>query len=609
MRLLTPLWMRQRLIFRALPILTLIVWVTPSLGQGLRTDHPEPASGWTTKQTVFFERQAVATANPLASQAGLEILRQGGSALDAAIAAQLVLTLVEPQSSGIGGGAFLMHFDGRRVQAFDGRETAPRQVPSDLFLENGKPMGMDKAIVGGRSVGTPGLIRMLSLAHGEHGKLSWEKLFAPAIRLSTDGFPMSPRLHRLLRLDKSLRQDPQAAAYFYQDDGKPKPIGSILKNPGLATILYKIAHEGPDAFYRGVIADAIVSAVRGHPTNPGWLSKDDLERYTAKEREPICFFDQPSSDTQRYRLCGFPPPGSGTIAIAQTMAMMRMTGVEQRKGVTDQWLHSYSEAARRAFADRAAFVADPDYVTPPAWGWQSLLEPRYLEQRAKEISVQRSPLVNAGDPAEPSLKIAAFPEAPESGTSHISVIDQYGNAVAMTTTIESVFGSRLMVSTGETGGFMLNNQLTDFGFVATDRHGRPLVNRIEPGKRSRSSMSPTLIFESPGQGQGETLVAALGSPGGASIIHYVAKTIYGLLYWGLDAQQAIDLPNFSVTTTNGQLQLEKNRQSPESIGWLKERGHSPIETDLPSGIQALERISGRWRGGADPRREGAVAGD
>ncbi len=601
--------MRQRFIFRALPILGLFVWCSPSIGQSLRADHPEPSSGWTSKQTVFFDRQAVATANPLASQAGLEILRQGGSALDAAIAAQLVLTLVEPQSSGIGGGAFLMHFDGRRVQAFDGRETAPRQVPSDLFLEDGKPMNMGKAIVGGRSVGTPGLIRMLSLAHREHGKLAWDKLFAPAIQLSTDGFPMSPRLYRLLRLDKAFPKDPLAAAYFYQEDVKPKPIGSILKNPGLARILQQIAKEGPDAFYRGVIADAIVKAVREHPTNPGWLSHDDLQHYTAKERDPICFFDQPSPDRQRYRLCGFPPPGSGTIAIAQTMAMMRALGFPQHHGVTNEWLHRYSEAARRAFADRAAFVADPDYVTPPAWGWQSLLAPRYLEQRAKEIGPQRTAQISAGDPADPSLKIAAFPEAPESGTSHISVIDRLGNAVAMTTTIESVFGSKLMVSTGEPGGFVLNNQLTDFGFVATDRTGRPLVNRIEPGKRSRSSMSPTLIFESPLQGKTETLVAALGSPGGASIIHYVAKTIYGLLYWGLDAQAAIDLPNFSVTTTNGQLQLEKARLSPDLIGWLKEKGYSPIETDLPSGIQVLERISGRWRGGADPRREGAVAGD
>lgn len=600
---------RRHLAALAISMLALLPLAAPSSAQSPRTDHPEPASGWTPKQTVFFERQAVATANPLASQAGLEILRQGGSALDATIAAQLVLTLVEPQSSGIGGGAFLMHFDGKRVQAFDGRETAPRRVPSDLFLEDGKPMSMGKAIVGGRSVGTPGLIRMLAVAHQQHGKLSWEVLFGPAIRLSRDGFPMSPRLYRLLRLDKSLRQDPQAAAYFYQEDGRPRPIGSILKNPGLATVFSLIAKEGSDAFYQGVIADAIVRAVQGHPTNPGWLSHEDLATYRAKERDPICFFDQPMKHTKRYRLCGFPPPGSGTIAIAQTMAMMRQLGIDQHKGVTDEWLHHYSEAGRRAFADRAAYVADPDYIAAPASGWLSLLQPRYLEHRAKEISSRRTPTVTAGDPADPRLAIAAFPDPPESGTSHISVIDQHGNAVAMTTTIESVFGSRVMVSPGEPGGFMLNNQLTDFGFIATDRHGRPLVNRIEPGKRSRSSMSPTLIFESPENGQADTLVAALGSPGGASIIHYVAKTIYGLLYWGLDAQQAIDLPNFSVTTTNGQLQLEKTRQSPDSIRWLKDRGHTPIETDLPSGIQVLERISGRWRGGADPRREGTVAAD
>lgn len=598
----------QRFMFLFWLLVSLVVWSAPAVGQDLRTDHPEPASGWTPKTTVYFDRQAVATANPLASQAGLEILRQGGSAVDAAIAAQLVLTLVEPQSSGIGGGAFLMHFDGQRVQSFDGRETAPAKVPSDLFLEDGKPMAMSKAIVGGRSVGTPGLIRMLALAHQQHGKLPWEKLFIPAIQLSTDGFPMSPRLYRLLRLDRSLRSDPQALGYFYQDDGTPKPVGALLKNPGLARILERIAREGPDAFYQGEIADAIVKTVQGHPTNPGWLSQDDLRSYRAKEREPVCFFDQPSSAQGRYRLCGFPPPGSGTIAIAQTMAMMRTLGIAQDRGVTDEWLHAYTEAARRAFADRAAYVADPDYVAPPAWGWLSLLQPRYLERRAQEISANRTALVQAGDPADPSLKVATGTEPVESGTSHISVIDRHGNAVAMTTTIESVFGSRLMVSTGAPGGFMLNNQLTDFGFIATDRQGRPLVNRIEPGKRSRSSMSPTLIFAS-NPGQQERLVAALGSPGGASIIHYVAKTIYGLLYWGLDAQQSIDLPNFSVTTTNGQLQLEKTRRSPESLAWLRARGHSPIETDLPSGIQVLERISGKWRGGADPRREGAVAGD
>ena len=567
--------------------------------------QPEAASGWQSKPGSVTNRYAVAAANPLATEAGRQILAAGGSALDAAIAVQMVLTLVEPQSSGIGGGAFLMHWDGRTVRAFDGRETAPAEADERLFLRSdGKPMAFHDAVVGGRAVGTPGTVRMLEMAHARHGRLAWSALFEPAIRLAQEGFLVSPRLHTLLKADQHLRKDPTAAAYFYQPDGAPWPVGHVLKNPELADVLRRLASEGARALHEGDIAEAIVAKVRQHPGNPGRLNLRDLANYQPKERAPLCT-DHRAGDRQ-WRLCGFPPPSSGAIAIGQILGMLGQTTAAQEP-LTDaglpstEWLHTYAEASRLAFADRAQYVGDPDFVAAPAGDWRSLLDPAYLRERARLIGPQRMPIAPAGTPGSVQTSLAPMPEQVEYGTSHISVVDADGHAVSMTTTIEDAFGSRQMVR-----GFLLNNELTDFSFLPADAAGRPIANRVEPGKRPRSSMSPTLVFDDQGR-----LAMTGGSPGGALIIHFTAKTLHGVLQWGLTPQQAIDLPNFG--TTGGPVLLEQGRFPAVVVEALKTRGHDVREVEMTSGLQAISRgrNAGRevWRGGADPRREGVVLGE
>lgn len=575
--------------------------------------QPEAASGLTTKPGWVARRFAVAAANPLASQAGAQVLRQGGSAVDAAIAVQMVLTLVEPQSSGIGGGAFLLHHDGRRVQAFDGRETAPAAAEPTLFLDQkGTPLPFMEALVGGRSVGTPGAVAMLAQAHHQHGKLPWASLFEPAIGLAEDGFAVSPRLHTLLKTETALQKDPVAAAYFYNDDGQPHPVGHVLKNPDLAAVLRAIASRGPQAFYDGPVALAMVNKVQQHPANPGRLNAEDLKHYQPKDREALCF--QHLVQQRALRICGFPPPGSGALAIGQIMGLLARTPhatAAPAPGAppSPDWLHTYTEASRLAFADRAQYLADPDFVEAPAGRWHSLLDAHYLDDRARLIGNARMTTVPAGQPGGVNSSWASMPEQPEYGTSHISIVDAWGNALAMTTTIEAGFGSRLMVNTsqGRTGGFLLNNQLTDFSFTPTDAQGRLVANRLEPGKRPRSSMSPTLVFDA----QTGQLLMSVGSPGGALIIHFTAKTLLGTLHWGLNPQAAIDLPNFG--TLGGPLLLEAGRFPAATVQALQQRGHTVTETALPSGLQALQRgmQNGQavWLGGADPRREGIVAGD
>ncbi|MFP8777388.1 gamma-glutamyltransferase family protein [Hydrogenophaga sp. RWCD_12] len=573
--------------------------------------QPEAASGWTPKPGWAFPRMAVAAANPLAADAGLQVLKAGGSAVDAAIAVQMVLTLVEPQSSGIGGGAFLLHHDGRRLQAFDGRETAPAAATEALFLGgDGKPMPFIEAVVGGRSVGTPGAVAMLALAHGQHGRLPWASLFEPAIALAEQGFAVSPRLHTLLSEESALKNDPVAAAYFYQTDGTPHPVGHVLKNPALAKVLRDIAATGPKALHEGPLAQAIAGRVRQHAANPGLLSTDDLRNYRPLEREALCF--DHSAKGRALRICGFPPPSSGAVAIGQILGLLARTSQGNRPldGTPDApWLHAYTEASRLAFADRALYLGDPDRVPPPAGRWSSLLDPAYLDQRARLIGTQRLPQAPAGQPgAAAVMSWAPMPDQPEYGTSHISIADPFGNTLAMTTTIESAFGARLMVGDARLpGGFLLNNQLTDFSFTPRDAQGRPVANRVEPGKRPRSSMSPTLVFD---KATGELLMSA-GSPGGALIIHFTAKTLLGTLNGGLGPQAAIDLPNFG--SVGGPLLLEAGRFPAATVQALQGLGHTVSETPMPSGLQALQRGSADgkavWLGGADPRREGIVAGD
>ncbi len=570
--------------------------------------QPEAASGFTAKPGWTFQRQAVAAANPLATEAGAEILRAGGSAVDAAIAVQMVLTLVEPQSSGIGGGAFLLHHDGRKLQAFDGRETAPAAVGEKLFLNaQDEPLPFATAVNSGRAVGVPGAVMMLALAHRQHGKLSWARLFDPAIRLAEEGFPISPRLHTLLAADVALKSDPVAAAYFYRADGRPHPVGHVLRNPELAQVLRNIAAAGPSALHEGPVARAIVNKVRQHPALPGALTLEDLKRYQPREREALCF--DHTAALRALRICGFPPPSSGAIAIGQTLGLLARTLQASAPLVNDlpssDWLHSYNEASRLAMADRAQYLADPDFVASPAGSWSSLLDARYLDDRARLIGPTRMPQSPAGQPGGVQSGWAPMPEQPEHGTSHISIVDGFGNALAMTTTIESAFGSRLMVSTdpGRPGGFLLNNELTDFSFAPRDARGQPVANRVEPGKRPRSSMSPTLVFD---KTTGELLMST-GSPGGAFIVHYTAKVLHGVLQWGLSPQAAVDLPNFG--TLGGPLVLEQGRFPLATVQALQQRDHTVQQGELTSGAQALVRSGGAWQGGADPRREGIVAGD
>ncbi len=540
------------------------------------------------------------------------MLRAGGSAVDAAIAVQMVLALVEPQSSGLGGGAFLLHFDGKQVQAFDGRETAPAAVaPNELMGSNGQPLGRTQAMVGGRTVGVPGTLRMLEMAHRQHGRLPWAQLFAPAIRLAQNGFAISPRMSSLVAADKHLHKDPVAAAYFYDAVGKPWPAGHVLRNPELAEVLQAIAQRGADALMQGEVAQAIAKKVQSHATNPGKLTVKDLADYRAVVRAPLCFVYAVSA--RSYRICGMPPPSSGALAIGQILGLLGYTpagGLPLQTGLPSaDWLHLYTEASRLAFADRDYYVADPDFVQPPASSWKSLLQPDYLAQRAKLINTQPgSQRMTDPEPGKPGPIAVLYGKSAtqmEAGTSHISVIDAQGHGVALTTTIEDAFGARQMVNRGKgmVGGFLLNNELTDFNFAPSDAAGLPVANRIEPGKRPRSSMSPTLVFD---EATGELLISA-GSPGGAVIIHYMAKTLYGMLNWGLNAQEAINLPNFG--TLGGPAFLEAGRFAPATAQALRSRGHKVFEVDLPSGIQAIARTPKGFFGGADPRREGIVLGD
>lgn len=575
--------------------------------------QPEIASGYQEKPGWALRDYAVAAANPLATDAGRQVLAAGGSALDAAIAVQMVLGLVEPQSSGIGGGAFLMYYDGKRVRAYDGRETAPAAADETLFLDaEGAPLAFNQAVVGGRSVGVPGAVAMLELAHREHGTLPWAELFQPAIRLAERGFAISPRLYSQLESDAFLRQDPVAATYFYQPDGSPYPVGHVLQNRPYAAVLRHIAAEGSAALHSGEIAEAIVAKVRGHATNPGQLTLADLAGYRPKQREPLC--SDYDARGREYVLCGFPPPSSGAIAVAQILGILGHTeaaGLPMQP--TDggeplpspQWLHLYTEASRLAFADRAKYLGDPDFVSPPGGDWSSMLAPDYLAARAGLIGERSMKTAEPGRPGEIPVALGVSAAQPEYGTSHISIIDREGRALSMTTTIEAQFGSRQMVNPYGTdpGGFLLNNELTDFNFAPNDAAGLPTANRVQPGKRPRSSMSPTLVFDKP---SGRVLFSG-GSPGGALIIHYTAKTLYGMLNWGMDAQSAINLPNFGAL--GAPTLLENNRFPAGTLDWLRSRDHDVIEMDMTSGLQAIGRTDQGWFGGADPRREGVVMGE
>jgi gamma-glutamyltranspeptidase/glutathione hydrolase len=556
---------------------------------------PEFPSGWTPKKAVTAARAMIATANPLATEAGFRILKQGGTATDAAIAAQMVLNLVEPQSSGIGGGAFIVHYQkqGNRVEALDGRETAPAAATPSRFLDaSGHPFKFVDAVVGGRSVGVPGTLRMLELAHQRHGRLKWSRLFLPAIGLAERGWPMSPRLFGALANERNLAKDPIAKAYFYRDDGTPHPVGTLLRNPEFAATLKRIASEGPDAFYKGEIARDIVAKVRTHPTNPGDVTEADLAGYRAKVRAPVC------GPYRVYRICGMPPPSSGGYAVLQMLGMLERFDLSRIEPASFQAVHLFAQAGTLAFADRNRYVADPEFVPLP----DGLLDPDYLHERSAAIRPERAfDRAEAGDPHLRSrarnVALADDRSLEFPSTSHLSIVDRYGNALAMTTTIEDLFGSRQMVR-----GFLLNNELTDFSMVPAE-DGKPVANRVEANKRPRSAMAPTIVFDRQGH-----VHAVVGSPGGSAIINYVAKTLIGMLDWKLDPQAAIDLPNFG-SRNFGFVELEKGSTAAALEPKLRALGHDVRVIDHNSGLQAIARTKHGWIGGADPRREGIVLGD
>ncbi len=521
------------------------------------------------RDAVTARQFMVAAAHPLAVEAGYAVLSRGGSAMDAAIAVQLVLGLVEPESSGIGGGAFLLYWSEseKKLRSYDGRETAPAAARSDRFLnQEKKPLAFLDAAVGGQSVGVPGVLRMLELAHRRHGRLGWAELFQPAIRLAEGGFKISPRLHALLERERFLRDDPEAGKLYYTGSAA-KPAGTRLVNAAYGATLRKIAREGAAAFYEGEIAADLVRAVRSN-AKPGDLAAEDLAAYRALERDPVC------GPYQQWRVCSMAPPSAGGIAVLQMLGMLERAGFARAPPHSAAAVHLFAEAGKLAFADRARYLGDPDFVPIPV---SRLLNGKYLDQRAKLIGERAMRLAPAGD-------------TEASGTSHFSIVDREGNVVAMTTTVESTFGSRIMVR-----GFLLNNELTDFDFVPGT------ANELTPRKRPRSSMAPTLVFDAH-----DDVRMTLGSPGGPMIINYVAKVLVGVLDWGLDVQTAIAMPNFG--SRNGPTLLERGASYEKLSKELIDRGHLVEIVSLPSGVHAIERVADGWRGGADPRREGSVRG-
>jgi len=531
----------------------------------------------------------VAAANPYAVQAGAAILNAGGTAADALVAVQTVLGLVEPQSSGMGGGAFLVWYDAAsgELTTIDGRETAPLAATPQLFQDaNGEPLEFFDAVIGGRSVGTPGTPALLQAAHDKWGKLPWAGLFDPAITLARDGFAVSPRLAELVAHDaEHLASDATASAYFLPN-GVPVAAGSTLLNPAYAASLTAVAKGGADAFYTGYLAADIVAAVTSAPGNPGVLSEDDLAIYHAKERPAVCV---------RYRaheICGMGPPSSGALTVGQILGMLE--GYDLSAGPNDPNVRRLlGDASRLAFADRGRYMADSDFVPMPTRG---LLDPSYLAERGallrgksalKEVSAGRPKFdyaFNFTDDAPIDLP----------STSHVSIVDSYGNVAAMTTTVENAFGSRIMV-----GGFMLNNELTDFSFLS-QRDGVPIANRVEPGKRPRSSMAPTIVMKD------GVPVMAIGSPGGSRIIGYVAEAIIARLDWGMDVQQAVSVAH--MINRFGAYDLEEGTDATALKSSLEALGYEVGVTGLNSGLHAIV-IGDTLQGGADPRREGIAIGD
>lgn len=585
----TNRWMR-----RCGAVLALLV--APAAAVAQEAWQPEDTHGLAAATDAVTAREhMIAAANPVAAQTGLDVLHRGGNAIDAMVAVQIMLNLVEPQSSGIGGGAFMLYWNAEqaRLTTFDGRETAPMAAGPDYFLqEDGTPKSWWDAMLGGRSVGVPGTLKLLEVTHKLHGNLPWADLLQPTIDLAEKGFDISPRLAASIAgFNDDKRQLGRFAAtraYFFNPDGSPKTAGTVLKNPEFAETLRVIAAQGADAFYRGAIAADIVQTVRHPPENPGVMTTADLASYRVKERPPVC------PAYRGYEVCGMGPPTSGGLTVGQILGLLEHFDLPNMNG-TDA-AHLFAEASKLAYADRGMYMADADFVSMPVDG---LLDPVYLTARAQLISPDRAmPPASAGNPPWRTARMRAPHVGPERpGTSHFVIRDPYGNAVSMTTTIESGFGSKMMVR-----GFLLNNELTDFS-RAPEKNGRPIANRVEPGKRPRSSMAPTIVMK---DGLPYLLV---GSPGGSRIIEYVAKTVVAVLDWGMDPQQAIDLGH--VVNRNGETtEIETGLETTLDTALLEARGHQIKVRDLNSGLHAiLIEPDGTLIGGADRRREGIAAGN
>ena len=553
---------------------------------------PEGESGVAPKSLVKAEKHMIVAAHPLAAEAGLKMLRDGGAAIDAGVAAQMVLTLVEPQSSGIGGGAFMLYWEAAAevLTSYDGRETAPMGATPELFLdENGNPLPRPDAMRSGLSVGVPGVLAALKLVHDEYGKLPWAALFQPAIDLARDGFAVSPRLSKMLEDAGADSFAPSARDYFFDAAGHPHPPGYILKNPELAQTFEIIARDGTDAFYEGAIAADIADAVQNDPRKPGTLSTEDLKNYRAVPRAPLCV------PYRGREVCGAGPPSSGAVAVGQVLGLVEPFDLGATPFTPDA-AHVIAEAERLAFADRGRYLADSDFVPVPLKG---LLDKDYLASRRALIDKTRAQdKVEPGEP--PFIPPSAFGRdrtKEGGGTSHISVVDSAGDALSLTTSIEHAFGARNMVR-----GFLLNNQLTDFSFSPKDALGRPIANRVEPGKRPRSSMDPTMVF-----GKDGNLEFVLGSPGGAGIILFNIKTLLALIDWQLNAAEAAALFNFG--STRDVALMEPGAKWDQLAADLERRGHKVRRFPLTSGEHVIAVTEDGLEGGADPRREGVALGD
>ena len=537
------------------------------------------------------ENYMIAVAHPLAAVAGRDILAEGGSAIDAAIAAEMVLTLVEPQSSGIGGGAFLVHHDASRAEfeTYDGREMAPASAhPAMLLDADGNPRDWPGVALGGRAVGVPGLIRMLALAHDDHGVMAWEDLFQPAINLAENGFHVTPRLAGLLAEDTEMQDVPGTREYFYPD-GKSLKEGDLVKNPALAKVLRQVASHGPDAFYTGEIAKGIADTVSNAAINPTPMTPEDLAGYVAKKRPPVC------ATYRKHRVCGMGPPSSGGILVAQTLGILDHFDLGQYEPFSVEAVHLIAEASQLAFADRNFYVADSDFVPVPV---SALIAPSYLAERARRIDPKRAMQdVKPGRAGLRAWQWRAGPEAEKGlSTTHLSVRDPYGNIVSMTASIERAYGSKHM-----TQGFLLNNQLTDFTFKPTHL-GHPVANAAAPKKRPRSTMSPTIVYDP----EGKPLLA-IGSPGGSRIAGYTLKAIIGVLDWNMHIADAIATPN--IVSGGGPVTLEEGSAAEALKPALEAMGHKVRIRSMTSGLHGIHFHDDHMTGGADPRREGVVLGD